>query len=123
MRKIFCAEARSLTRRSISATRFTKAAAGTTSPYTKGFSITAFDVSVTLYHVTRFCGCQTAVGSREAVVSASASRSRRRPGCRRGRPSSIVVVREVDDHPPADQLVEAVRPAVGFERVERLKID
>src|SRR5713226_7598457 len=52
MRKIFCAEARSRTRRSISATRFTKAADGTTSPYTKGFSITALNVSVTLYHVT-----------------------------------------------------------------------
>src|SRR5438445_11272572 len=117
MRKIFCAEARSPTRRSISATRFTKAAAGTTSPYTKGFSITALNVSVTLYHVTSTGGVARA-RSPPVKRHVRAGGLEAPSGCRRSRPSSIVVVREVDDHPAADQFVEAVRPAAGFERVE-----
>src|SRR5204862_3152822 len=51
IRNTFWPAARSPTSRSSSATRSANAAAGTTSPYTKGFCITASGVMVTLYHV------------------------------------------------------------------------
>src|SRR5580704_4604403 len=35
---------------------------------------------------------------------------------------SVVVLREVDDHTAADQLVESVEPSAGLERMERLEI-
>src|SRR5439155_5664006 len=55
IRKTFCAAARSPTSRSSSATRSTNAAAGTTSPYTKGFCVTSNTVMATDYTVMAAC--------------------------------------------------------------------
>src|SRR2546430_2411569 len=113
MRKTFCAALKAPDSRRSSATRSTKAAAGTTSPYTNGLSFTLNTVMSTEYSVVATTG-EIRENTEECCVPLPTL-------CRAGR--SVITLRQIEDHAPLREIGEHRGNGPARQRVECGAVD